>query len=117
MLLSCKINCYVSQLIFFQEIICSFHSQRPQLSDALSSSHPSVVRMDMLPERVSVDEGAPRRALAAVVAALKVNGSHGMYTEVNIGDHNTVEMYTKYAFYELLPESPLEDTHILGRVF
>lgn len=100
-----------------EEIICSFHNDTPSHPESLTTRHPSIIRMDMLTERVSVDDSAVRRSLASAVSALKVNGSHGMFTEINIGDHNTIEMYTKHAFYEVLSECPMDDIHVFGRVF
>lgn len=100
-----------------QEMICSFHTSVPFCPNTLTSRFPSLIRMDMLADRVAVDVNAPRRALAGAVAALKFNGSHGMYTEINVGDHNTVEMYKKYALCEVPLTEPREDLHILARVF
>eukprot|EP00914_Ancora_sagittata_P000666 GHVO01001791.1.p1 GENE.GHVO01001791.1~~GHVO01001791.1.p1 ORF type:complete len:265 (+),score=31.08 GHVO01001791.1:304-1098(+) len=96
-----------------EEIIASFHVHQSPVVD--TATYPSCVRLDFLPERVlAVDPNVPRRALASAVGALKVNGSHGLFVEVNVGDASTSEMYSKLGFGQVGPPAE-EGITILAR--
>lgn len=102
-----------------EEMICGFYGQKSVLPDSLYSAYPSILRMDMLPNRVpAVDADASRRALACAVAALKVNGSHGIFAEVHVGDVSTAEAYAKLGFFRLMQQTvgEAEEATFLARV-
>ena len=93
--------------------MCSFHSHKSFTSESLQSLYPSIVRIDMLPERCQ--DGIARHALACAVAALKTNGSHGIYAEIHVGDRNTVERYAALQMKEVqMPDTP-DDLVIVDR--
>ena len=67
----------------------------------------------MLPGRVTaVDPDVPRRALACAVAALKVNGSNGICTEVHVGDASTAEAYAKLGFAKVAQTEGPDETFL-----
>lgn len=66
--------------------------------DSMLSSYPSLVQISVLPDRMV--DGVARLALASTVAALKTNGSQGVYAEVHVGDSNTVERYGRLGMLE-----------------
>lgn len=96
-----------------EEMICSLHSHKSYESENLRKSYPSLVRIDMLPGRCH--DGIARMALACTVAALKTNGSHGIYAEINVGDRNTVERYSALGFKEFQDPCVPEDLVIVAR--
>ena len=99
----------------FQEIICSFHTDKAGVSDDIYTRFPSLLRIDLLKERCS-EQSAARWGLACVIAALKTNGSHGVHAEIPVGDKNILEFYTKLGFFEVPLGSLQEGIVIMGRV-
>jgi protein O-GlcNAcase/histone acetyltransferase len=84
------------------EIVREFHSYKTVAPpDGLLGKHPSVLRVDVLRDRIGVDPTAPVRALACAVAALKMTGSCGVYTRVTTGDRVTHEAYRRLGFFEM----------------
>lgn len=99
-----------------REIMNSFHSRAVKVPDIVYKHHPSRVTMSMLPS--IIDSSVSKRLLACVLAALKANGSHGVFSQVTMGDKNVVEFYTKLGFLEIaLPDFLHDDTFFLGRTF
>ncbi|XP_074640311.1 protein O-GlcNAcase-like isoform X2 [Tubulanus polymorphus] len=100
-----------------EEIIMSLYEDKMQISDGLYQHYPSVIRMDILPERID-DPAVVKRLLACVLAALKANGSHGVHTEVSVGDRQIFDFYTRLGFFDctgsLVPVP--EDVAVLGRI-
>ena len=71
--------------------------------------------MDLLPNH-GHDTTIAKRAMASVIATLKVSGAHGIHTEIHIGDQNTVDFYTRLGFIEIqLPDTP-DDLMYMGRM-
>ncbi|XP_037504364.1 protein O-GlcNAcase isoform X2 [Rhipicephalus sanguineus] len=99
-----------------EEIMNSFHSRAVKVPDIVYKHHPSRVTISMLPS--IIDSSVSKRLLACVLAALKANGSHGVFSQVTMGDKNVVEFYTKLGFLEIaLPDFLHDDTFFLGRTF
>jgi hypothetical protein len=93
-------------LFLFQEMIMSLHSHKNYVPSAgVLTSHPSLVQTAALMDRGA--EAGVRLALASAVAALKTNGSQGIYAEVHVGDRNTVERYNRLG----MMEQPRIDSH------
>lgn len=74
-----------------------------------------MVRVNLLPEGKS-DPTSHRCLLAATVAALRTNGSQGVYTEFQVGDQNLIDECTKLQFHSFPLADVPEDRVILGRV-
>ncbi|XP_065287323.1 protein O-GlcNAcase isoform X2 [Dermacentor albipictus] len=99
-----------------EEIMSSFHSRAVKVPDIVYKHHPSRVTMSMLPS--IMDSSVSKRLLACVLAALKANGSHGVFSQVTVGDKNVVDFYTKLGFLEIaLPDFLSDDVFFLGRTF
>lgn len=99
-----------------EQIMNSFHAKAVKVPDVVYKHHPSCVTMSMLPS--IVDSSVSKRLLACVLAALKSNGSHGVFSQVLMGDKNVVEFYSKLGFLEInLPDFLHDDTSFLGRTF
>jgi len=103
----------VDNLTPAEEMISSFHSHKGYNSDFLQKMYPSLVRLDMLPGRCH--DAIARHALACAVAALKTNGSHGIYAEVHVGDRATVDRYAALGMKELTDVGVPEDLVIVAR--
>ncbi|GFN82438.1 cell division cycle-associated protein 7-like [Plakobranchus ocellatus] len=98
-----------------EEVIQSFHGEQKIISDEVYSQFPSVLRLDVLPNRVE-DPALPRRLLACALCALKCNGSKGVHCELSIGDKFLMDFYTKLGFFPVTPMDEIgEDTLCLGR--
>ena len=80
-------------------MICSVHSHKSYIPENAVSLYPSIIHMDILAERC--DDATARHALASTVAALKTNGSMGIYAQMHVGDGNTVERYARLNMFEL----------------
>lgn len=99
-----------------EEIVNSFHAHPITVPDVVYKHHPSRVTMSMLPS--ILDPSVSKRLLACVLAALKANGSHGVFSEVTVGDKNIVDFYTKLGFLEIaLPDFLNDEVFFLGRTF
>ncbi|XP_029850217.3 protein O-GlcNAcase isoform X1 [Ixodes scapularis] len=99
-----------------EEIMSSFHAHPVTVPDVVYKHHPSRVTMSMLPS--ILDPSVSKRLLACVLAALKANGSHGVFSEVTVGDKNIVDFYTKLGFLEIaLPDFLNDEVFFLGRTF
>lgn len=99
-----------------EQIMNSFHAKAVKVPDVVYKHHPSCVTMSMLPS--IMDSSVSKRLLACVLAALKSNGSHGVFSQVLMGDKNVVEFYSKLGFLEInLPDFLHDDTSFLGRTF
>lgn len=99
-----------------EEIMSSFHARAVKVPEVVYKHHPSRVTMSILPS--IMDSSVSKRLLACVLAALKANGSHGVFSQVTAGDKNVVEFYTKLGFLEIaLPEFLDDDIFFLGRTF
>jgi len=100
-----------------EEIISGFYeTDRPEVHETISKNYPSVVRIDILPEKIE-DPSIVKGALACVMAALKTNGSTGMHCEVSMADQQMNEFYSKLGFVNLSTTIPpvSEDSIIMGR--
>lgn len=96
-----------------EEMMCGFHSHKSFNCELVQSTYPSIMRVDMLPDRCH--DGIARHTLACAVAALKTNGSHGIYAEIHVGDRNMVERYSALQLKEVqLPELP-DDLVVVAR--
>ena len=63
-----------------------------------------------------MDPSAARRAMACAIAALKMNHSHGLYTELHVCDRNSVDVYTKLGFLDVNMHQASDDLMIMGRI-
>lgn len=100
-----------------EEVIVSIHNHEAPVSEKIIQTHPSVMRMNLLP-RGYTDVSACRRLFTAAVMALKANGSHGVFTECSVGDRYTTDFYTKLGFFNVDCGTDIsEDVTIMGRVF
>jgi protein O-GlcNAcase/histone acetyltransferase len=93
-----KPNKSAGELSPAEEMICSLHNHKSYVTESVLTIYPSIIHMDILPERC---DGVAMHALASAVAALKTNGSHGIYAQMHVGDRNTVERYSRLNMLEL----------------
>ena len=94
-----------------QEMIMGFHKEptfRPE------KVYPSVMCLSLLRSCME-DQQCPRHALALCVAALKSNGSCGVYTSLKTGHKRMLEFHAKLGFFDLsVPDEP--GSLLIGRV-
>lgn len=94
----------------------SFHSESLEVPEEVYKSYPSVLRMNVLVDRMA-DPAVPRRLLASVLCALKASGSHGVHTRLNISDKYLADFFTKLGFGSItLVESLSEGVAYMGRL-
>jgi len=97
-----------------EEMITCLHNHKSFIpAESIISSHPSIVNVALLTDRVT--EGSAKQALASAVAALKTNGSCGIYAEVPVGDANTVARYNKLGMLPCKDANPPEDQILVAR--
>ncbi|CAL8376724.1 unnamed protein product [Gadus morhua 'NCC'] len=83
--------------------------------DSLLHHFPSQLRLDALPQLV--DASVSRTLLTALLAALKANGSQGVFCEVQPTDRQRMEFLTKLGFLEILRgEARSREGVVLGRL-
>ncbi|XP_054709720.1 protein O-GlcNAcase-like [Uloborus diversus] len=100
-----------------EEIISTFYNpQKEGPPDIVHEHHPSILCMNILP---SVnDSSVPKRMLTCILSTLKANGSHGVFTEVTVGDKNIVDFFSKLGFQEIAhPGFTCDDVFYMGRTF
>lgn len=95
----------------------SFHESVPELGEEVYRCYPSVLRLDILANRMS-DPAVPRRLLACVLCALKALGSYGVHTELHAGDKYMADSYSKLGFFAVGtdPDTSSHDNIYMGRL-
>ncbi|XP_061664296.1 protein O-GlcNAcase isoform X2 [Syngnathoides biaculeatus] len=83
-----------------QNLIKLMEEDQGEYPDSLLYHFPSQLRLDALPELVDVS--VSRTLLVALLAALKANGSQGVFCEVQPTDRQRLEFLTKLGFLEIL---------------
>ncbi|XP_049956889.1 protein O-GlcNAcase [Schistocerca serialis cubense] len=97
-----------------EEVIEWFHTYKADVPDVIHSHHPSVMCCALLPN--VLDQSVSKRLVTCLLAALRANGSFGVYVPINSKDTYMLEFYGKLGFLELHPGLNPEITY-LGRVF
>ena len=94
-----------------------FHEQRVPVSEHIYTKYPSLIKVDVLPQRLK-DPSVIRRLLACILSALKSNGSHGVHCQVNVNAEDVIDVYMKLGFFDVteLVEKPPTNSVFLGRV-
>lgn len=99
-----------------QEMIRWFHTFKGDdiFPDAVHAQHPSVMCASILPS--VTDQSIAKRLVICLLAALRANGSFGVYASVNADDRNMIEFYSKLGFIEIC-HGLCSDIIYLGRLF
>lgn len=97
-----------------EELISWFHNFKGDVPESIHSQHPSIMCCSLLTS--VLDQSVAKRLVTCLLAALRANGSFGVYVPVSSKDRYMIEFYGKLGFLELSPGlSP--DTIYLGRAF
>ncbi|XP_032400064.1 protein O-GlcNAcase isoform X1 [Etheostoma spectabile] len=98
-----------------QDLIQLMEEDQGEYPDSLIYHFPSQLRLDALPELVDIS--VSRTLLAALLTALKANGSQGVFCEVQPTDRQRLEFLTKMGFLEILRgEARSREGVVLGRL-
>ncbi|GLG94790.1 Bifunctional protein NCOAT [Gryllus bimaculatus] len=97
-----------------EEMMTWFHTFKADVPDAIHSHHPSVMCCSLLTS--VLDQSISKRLVTCLLAALRANGSFGVYVPVSAKDRFMLEFYGKLGFLELSPGLSV-DVVYLGRVF
>ncbi|XP_013874525.1 protein O-GlcNAcase isoform X2 [Austrofundulus limnaeus] len=98
-----------------QDLVRLMEEDQGEYPDSLLYHFPSQLRLDALPELVDVS--VSRTLIAALLIALKANGSQGVFCEVQPTDHQRLEFLTKLGFLEILRgEARSREGVVLGRL-
>ncbi|XP_067010985.1 protein O-GlcNAcase [Anabrus simplex] len=97
-----------------EEFVSWFHTFRADVPEVIHSHHPSVMCCSLL--NSVMDQSVAKRLVTCLLAALRANGSFGVYVPVSSKDRYMLEFYGKLGFLELSPGLS-SDTTYLGRVF
>ncbi|CAG2170295.1 unnamed protein product, partial [Oppiella nova] len=101
-----------------EELINDMHSKTTVtgIPEVISKNHPSVVKMSVLPH--IMDLSVPKRILACIIAALKANGSTGVFCEIPVSDKKLFDFYSKLGFLhiQVSNELPNDCSIFMGRV-
>ncbi|CAG2122337.1 unnamed protein product [Medioppia subpectinata] len=86
------------------------------IPEVICKNHPSVVKMSVLPH--IMDLSVPKRILACIIAALKANGSVGVFSEIPASDKKLFDFYSKLGFLhiQVSNELPNDCSIFMGRV-
>ena len=97
-----------------KELIRSFHAEVTFLPEKVYTHHPSVLCMSLLTNKFE-DQQCPRHALGLALAALKSNGSRGIYTTIKSSDKQMLEFHSKMGLFDIpVPNEP--GSVLMGRV-
>jgi hypothetical protein len=101
-----------------QEVMLSFHSESTDPAEDVLQRFPSILRLDVLPSRLT-DPAVPRRLLACALCSLKAVGRGGVFTELNGGDEFLADVYAKLGFMTINcePDKGSDDMMYMGRMF
>lgn len=91
----------------------SFHGDVAEIPECVLSSFPSVLRLDVLSDRME-DRAVTKRLLASCLCALRLQGSTGVHVELSVGDKCMLEHYRLMGFQPVKP-SDNEESVYLGR--
>ncbi|XP_061768490.1 protein O-GlcNAcase [Nerophis ophidion] len=98
-----------------QSLVKLMEEDQGEYPDSLVHHFPSQLRLDALPELVDVS--VSRTLLAALLTALKANGSQGVFCEVQPTDRQRLEFLTKLGFLEILRgEARSREGVVMGRL-
>ena len=98
--ISAASECDSSQILIkkFSELV-KMGADNTRAPDWVLKSHPSVIRIDLLNH--VTDASVAKRLLAVALAALKANGSTGVYARGNPSCKPFIEHYTKLGFQQI----------------
>ncbi|XP_067658017.1 protein O-GlcNAcase-like isoform X2 [Haliotis asinina] len=98
------------------ELILSFHNEQQMIPEVLYKRYPSLLRVDVLPNRIE-DPAVPKRLLACALCAVKTSGSIGVHCELTVGDKYMMDCYAKLGFVPITgPDCMSDDAIFLGRI-
>ncbi|KAK7484918.1 hypothetical protein BaRGS_00023838 [Batillaria attramentaria] len=99
-----------------EEVMVTFHDESLEVKEEIHRCYPSVLRLDVLPNRMC-DSAVPRRLLACALCALKGAGSRGVHTKLNSSDKYMIDFYAKLGFFPIATtEAPSLDVVYMGRL-
>ncbi|XP_052771499.1 protein O-GlcNAcase-like [Mya arenaria] len=96
-----------------EELIQNFHNEPAPVPESVTSSFPSVIRLDVLSNRME-DCAVTKRLLASCLSGLRAQGSTGVYVELSVGDKCMLEHYRLMGFTPV-NSSEQDDVVYLGR--
>ncbi|XP_027193831.1 O-GlcNAcase isoform X2 [Dermatophagoides pteronyssinus] len=100
------------------QFVDEMHNQyKQQLSDPeeIFANYPSLLTLAVMAN--IMDLSVPKRMLTCVIAALKANGSKGLYCRIPANDKKTIEFYLKLGFQTInIRNSIATDDVYVGRV-
>ncbi|KAK6633028.1 hypothetical protein RUM43_012771 [Polyplax serrata] len=82
-----------------KEFIEYFHNPSVQLPELVHNQYPSVMTCEVLAS--VADQSVAKRLLACLLAALRANGSFGVYVATEAKDRSAFEFYSKLGFLEI----------------
>ncbi|KAL0277400.1 UNVERIFIED_CONTAM: hypothetical protein PYX00_004697 [Menopon gallinae] len=82
-----------------KEMIEFFHKFNTNFPELIHNQHSSVMTCEILAS--VADQSVAKRLLACLLAALRANGSFGVYVAVDPRDRGVFEFYTKLGFIEI----------------
>ncbi|XP_054273322.1 protein O-GlcNAcase isoform X2 [Macrosteles quadrilineatus] len=98
-----------------EDMIKWFHSPMLEdVPDSIHTQHPSVMSCSLL--STVFDQSVAKRLIICLLAALRANGSFGVYVPVSSQDRALLEFYSKLGFVEL-SQGASQETMYLGRIF
>nr|CAD7570920.1 unnamed protein product [Timema californicum] len=97
-----------------EELMSWFHTFKGDVPESIHSQHPSVMCCSLL--STVLDQSVAKRMITCLLAALRANGSFGVYAAVSSREQYMLEFYGKLGFLELCPGLSPETTY-LGRTF
>uniref|UniRef100_A0A674C9A9 protein O-GlcNAcase n=1 Tax=Salmo trutta TaxID=8032 RepID=A0A674C9A9_SALTR len=96
-------------------VLQQIEEDQGEYPDSLLYHFPSQLRLDALPDLVDVS--VTRCLLTALLTALKANGSHGVFCEVQPTDRMRLDFLTKLGFLEIIRgEARHREGVVLGRL-
>ncbi|XP_063237337.1 protein O-GlcNAcase isoform X2 [Bacillus rossius redtenbacheri] len=96
------------------ELVSWFHAFKGEVPEPVHAQHPSVLCCSLLCS--VLDQSVAKRVMTCLLAALRANGSFGVYVPIHSQDRYTMEFYGKLGFTELFPGLS-SDTTYMGRAF
>uniref|UniRef100_A0A8C8FP49 GH84 domain-containing protein n=1 Tax=Oncorhynchus tshawytscha TaxID=74940 RepID=A0A8C8FP49_ONCTS len=98
-----------------QEVLQQMEEDQGEYPDSLLYHFPSQLRLDALPDLVDIS--VTRCLLTALLTALKANGSHGVFCEMQPTDRMRLDFLTKLGFLEIIRgEARHREGVVLGRL-
>lgn len=91
-----------------------FHGFKYEFPQTVLATHASIITCCILKDHLIIDQNIGKRLITVLLAALRSNGSFGVFCCINRSDNFLYDFYVKLGFVEMYSD---DSKTYLGRIF